>query len=247
VATCVQSASWALKHVQAGSRPRVTSMEGSYDAATLHAFCQVYPFPSTWTGSFLNDLKVIVHDHGELQTHPAEAEQIWAGRDSRMPRTPDASPAEAMRPDGHKDAGVRRSFLRTDKPNVDTHAYALQQGALPPLSARIRQCLPFGRSARHVCTPNASQCVGAQIAANLNWPRGVTASTLDSESSDRGSNPHQAFCQYRADLTSPGPCTTHAAALLTHRLRMFTGSAQIWQEHVHEKEAGEVGEESISI
>jgi len=28
---------------------------------------------------------------------------------------------------------------------------------------------------------------------------------------------------------------------------MFTGSAQIWQEHVHEKEVCEVGEESISI
>ena len=25
------------------------------------------------------------------------------------------------------------------------------------------------------------------------WPRGVTVSTLDSESSDRGSNPHEAF------------------------------------------------------
>jgi hypothetical protein len=142
---------------------------------------------------------------------------------------------------------VRRSFLRTDKPNVDTPAYALQQGVMPPQSALIRQCLSSGRSAQHVCTPNASPCVGAQNAANLNWPRGVTASTLDSESSDRGSNPRQAFCQYRADLTSPGPCTTHAAALLTHRLRMFTGVAQIWQEHVHEKEACEVSEKSIRI
>ena len=26
-----------------------------------------------------------------------------------------------------------------------------------------------------------------------NWPRGVTVSTLDSESSDRGSNPREAF------------------------------------------------------
>ena len=26
------------------------------------------------------------------------------------------------------------------------------------------------------------------------WPRGVTVSTLDSESSDRGSNPREAFC-----------------------------------------------------
>jgi hypothetical protein len=232
----------------AGSRPRVTSMGGLYDAATLHAACQVYPFPSTWTGSFLNDFKIIVHDHGELHADaPAEAERIWAGRDSRAPRTPDASSAEAMRPDGQKDADVRRSSLGRDKPNVDTPVYALQQGVMPPLSALIRQCLAVSRSAQHVCTPNASPCVGAPNAANLNWPRGVTASILDSESSDRGANPREALCQYRADLTSLGPCTTHAAALLTHRLRMFTGAPQIWQEHVLEKEACEVGEKSISI
>jgi hypothetical protein len=40
----------------------------------------------------------------------------------------------------------------------------------------------------------------------------------------------------------------HAAGLLTRRLRMFTSAAQIWQEHVHEKENYcEVGEEPISI
>ena len=32
------------------------------------------------------------------------------------------------------------------------------------------------------------------------WPRGVTVSTLDSESSDRGSNPREAFAQ---QLESP--------------------------------------------
>jgi hypothetical protein len=71
--------------------------------------------------------------------------------------------------------------------------------------------------------------------------RGVTVSTLDCESSDRGSNPHEAFCQYPADLTSLGPHTTHAAVLLTHR------PARIWQEHGHEKQDCEAGEESISI
>jgi hypothetical protein len=50
-------------------------MGGLYDAATLHAPCQVYPFPCTLTGSFLNDLKVNVHDHGELQMHlPRQSE-----------------------------------------------------------------------------------------------------------------------------------------------------------------------------
>jgi hypothetical protein len=44
-----------------------------------------------------------------------------------MPPTPDASPAQAMRPDGHEDADVRRSSRGKDKPNVDTPIYALQQ------------------------------------------------------------------------------------------------------------------------
>jgi hypothetical protein len=152
-----------------------------------------------------------------------------------------------MRPDGHKDADVRRSLLGKDKPNVDTPIYASQQRVMPPRSALIRQCLLVGRSAQHVFTPNAFPCVGKQNAANLTWRRGVTASNLDSESSDRRSNPRKAPCQYRADLTSLGPCTTHAAALLTYRCRMFTGVMQIWQEHAHEKEACEAGEESISI
>jgi hypothetical protein len=44
--------------------------------------------------------------------------------------------------------------------------------------------------------PNAPACAGAQNAANFDWPRGVTVSTLESESSDRGSNPREALCQY---------------------------------------------------
>jgi hypothetical protein len=43
------------KNAHAGSRTRVTSMGGLYDAATLHAPCQVYPFPCTLTGSSIND------------------------------------------------------------------------------------------------------------------------------------------------------------------------------------------------
>jgi hypothetical protein len=35
-----------------------------------------------------------------------------------------------MRPDGHKDADVRRSIHGKDKPNVDTPIYALQQGVM---------------------------------------------------------------------------------------------------------------------
>jgi hypothetical protein len=61
----------------------------------------------------------------------------------------------------------------------------------------IRQCVSAGQSAQHVCTPNAPACAAAQNAANFGWPRGVTGSTLESESSDRGSNPRGASCQYR--------------------------------------------------
>jgi hypothetical protein len=44
---------------------------------------------------------------------------------------------------------------------------------MPARSAFIRQCLSAGRSAQHVCTPNAPACVGAQNAANFNRTRGV--------------------------------------------------------------------------
>jgi hypothetical protein len=158
------------------------------------------------TGSFLNALGTIVHDCGELQMHLLrQSEYVWASRDSRMPRTPGAFPAQAKHPDGHKDADVRRSVLGKDKPNVDTSIFALRPGVMPPRSALIRQCLSVGRSTQHVCTPNAPPCVAAQGAANLNWPRDVTISTLDSESGDRNSNPRQAFCQYRGrpHLTEP--------------------------------------------
>ncbi len=218
------------------------------DAATLHTPRQVYPCPCTLTGSLLNDIRIIVHDHGELQMHLLRQSEYGASRDSRMPRTPDPFPAQAMRLDGHKDADVRRSLLGKDDPTVDTSTFSLQPGVMPPPSALIRQCLSAGRSAQHACTPNAPACVAAQNAANFNWPRDVTVSILDFL------NPAIAvqirarpFANTEADLTSLSPCTTHAAALLTPRLGMFTSAAQIWREHVHEKEDVEVGEESISI
>jgi hypothetical protein len=131
-----------------------------------------------------------------------------------MPRTPDAFPAQAMRPDGHKDADVRRSSLGKDNPNVDTSTFSSQPGLMPPRSALIHQCLSAGRAAQHVCTPKAPACVRAQNAANFNWPRGVTVGTLDSESSDRGSNPREAFCQYggRPHITEPLHDTRRSSA-----------------------------------
>jgi hypothetical protein len=77
------------------------------------------------TGSSLNDIRIIVHNHGELQMHLLRQSEYGASRDSRMPRTPDAFPAQAMRPDGDKDADVRRSCLGEDKPSVGTCTFAL--------------------------------------------------------------------------------------------------------------------------
>ena len=98
------------------------------DAATLHAPRQVYPCLCTLTGSGLNDIKIIVHDYGELQMHLLRQSEYGARKDSRMPRTPDTFPAQAMRPDGDKDADVRRSCLGEDKLNVGTFTFALQPG-----------------------------------------------------------------------------------------------------------------------
>ena len=44
--------------------------------------------------------------------------------------------------------------------------------------------------------PMTHHLLFAQIMVVVNWPRGVTVSTLDSESSDRGSNPREAFSSH---------------------------------------------------
>ena len=40
------------------------------------------------------------------------------------------------------------------------------------------------------------------------WPRGVTVSTLDSESSDRGSNPREAYAPARHGSSEVRPAST---------------------------------------
>ena len=46
---------------------------------------------------------------------------------------------------------------------------------------------------KHITSKNKKCKKKKQKNKNHNWPRGVTASTLDPESSDRGSNPREAF------------------------------------------------------
>ena len=45
-------------------------------------------------------------------------------------------------------------------------------------------------------TSSGTPVVSASQLNQHGWPRGVTASTLDSESSDRGSNPREACCDW---------------------------------------------------
>ena len=58
-----------------------------------------------------------------------------------------------------------------------------------------------GLPGRH--TSSGTQVVSASQLTEHGWPRGVTASTLDSESSDRGSNPREACCDCGGDEVQP--------------------------------------------
>ena len=61
-----------------------------------------------------------------------------------------------------------------------------------------------------VKTKQTESTLTAQLICN-NWPRGVTVSTLDSESSDRGSNPREASVEpYQKD------CYLFACEVVAH-------------------------------
>ena len=67
---------------------------------------------------------------------------------------------------------------------------------------------------------------------HTSWPRGVTVSTLDSESSDRGSNPREAFVSVSAELLSAGksPLAAPAAGWMSLEMApvsIFSSSARI--------------------
>jgi hypothetical protein len=53
---------------------------------------------------------------------------------------------------------------------------------------------------------------------NVNWPRGVTVSTLDSESSDRGSDPREAF-EYFGHQIIRARAPDQTYAVLEHVMR----------------------------
>ena len=58
---------------------------------------------------------------------------------------------------------------------------------------------------QHLISSGASQAQVARPVTSISWSRGVTVSTLDSESSDRGSNPRGTSCPPRL-LSFPTAC-----------------------------------------
>ena len=70
----------------------------------------------------------------------------------------------------------------------------------------------FGKQQpQHAMRQLASMPGGRQ---SSNWPRGVTVSTLDSESSDRGSNPREASLCTFGEYASDNECSLSCGALL---------------------------------
>ena len=74
-------------------------------------------------------------------------------------------------------------------------------------------------------------CLGSFSKLRINWSRGVTVSTLDSESSDRGSNPRGTFFA-RCEDTKLGPELTgrlkpNAAKAWAYALRAGRRAANV--------------------
>ena len=77
-------------------------------------------------------------------------------------------------------------------------------GLEPAIPGSVGRCLihwatgpidtptPFGYAKKPVCLPAVKHDLREPTSLSM-WPRGVTVSTLDSESSDRGLNPREAF------------------------------------------------------
>ena len=66
---------------------------------------------------------------------------------------------------------------------------------------------------QHLISSGASQAQVTRPVTSISWSRGVTVSTLDSESSDRGSNPRGTSCPPRL-LSFPTACFFSARCYL---------------------------------
>ena len=71
-----------------------------------------------------------------------------------------------------------------------------------PSEPPLRRLIGFGMRAKKNRAERGPQ---TRMASLGTWPRGVTVSTLESESSDRGSNPREAFQESDVPLKWPAP------------------------------------------
>ena len=71
--------------------------------------------------------------------------------------------------------------------------------------AGVQPSCPADSELQHLIPSGASQAQVTRPVTSISWSRGVTVSTLDSESSDRGSNPRGTSCPPRL-LSFPTAC-----------------------------------------
>ena len=90
-------------------------------------------------------------------------------------------------------------------------------------SRPVRSRSATGQRASHVSPGRRRGCLMPGHVFPATWPRGVTASTLDSESSDRGSNPREALRGASAAqaVGSSSSSERFAAAWFCHRLLLM--------------------------
>ena len=82
---------------------------------------------------------------------------------------------------------------------------ALNKCCCPFFNFRLWPSCPADSELQHLIPSGASQAQVTRPVTSISWSRGVTVSTLDSESSDRGSNPRGTSCPPRL-LSFPTAC-----------------------------------------
>ena len=82
---------------------------------------------------------------------------------------------------------------------------ALKKCCCPSFNFRLWPSCPADSELQHLIPSGASQAQVTRPVTSISWSRGVTVSTLDSESSDRSSNPRGTSCPPRL-LSFPTAC-----------------------------------------
>ena len=111
-------------------------------------------------------------------------------RPLRPPRNPPFSNFYIGRAAQLQPSEIRRLWAWATSSHIDHHIGPLRPPRNPPFP-----CFPKSQpwELGFASFPPPDNIAVARIRRLGTWPRGVTVSTLDSESSDRGSNPREAF------------------------------------------------------